>query len=116
MTQGILAVVAAAGLVLAIADGQGSPAAGENRDFATLRVGLTGIVCYTEPCPWNGIVKAGEPIRPAGVIWSGDTPPPMIASEADERRIRAAYRHGCTLINGRFVGGVLEVAKILGSC
>lgn len=74
MANRTMAFFAATGLALtrtggALADG-GAPTS-EEAGLVTLRVGVTSILCHVEPCPWNGILKAGQPVRPSDVIWSG---------------------------------------------
>lgn len=96
----------------------GGTMAGARNDTAyeTLRVGVTGILCYRKPCPWNGVTRDDATNLPAGVIWSGHEPPPMIASPEDAARLAADYAEGCNRITGRMVEGTLEVAEVIGPC
>lgn len=96
---------------LALAGGASS-----DHGFREFQVGRTGIFCYQEPCPWNGITRADKPVRPHTLLWSGDTLPPMRGSAEARAHLLENYREHCTLINGRFQDGVLEVARILGPC
>jgi hypothetical protein len=91
-------------------------ASGQTGGFTKLRIGKTNILCYQEPCPWNGVLPADEPIAPHETLWSGDMPPPLRGASEDRVHIRENYREHCTLISGRFRQGVLEVAEILGPC
>ncbi|WP_157959781.1 hypothetical protein [Devosia submarina] len=97
----------------ALADGFASAQIG---GFTELKVGKTNILCYQEPCPWNGVMPADQPIAPHKTLWSGDMPPPLRGVSEDRAHIRENYREHCTLISGRFRQGVLEVAEILGPC
>lgn len=86
--------------------------------FSTLRVGLTGIMCYQEPCPWRGVVEVGPdnaPIRPSA-IWSGDEPPPVAGAPEDVETVLDAYAQGCVLVDGRMLDGVLEIRRVLSEC
>lgn len=89
---------------------------GDQDMWGNLRVGRTGILCYQAPCPWYGIARANQSINPYALLWSGDTLPTMRGSSEDQDYLRENYGEGCTLVNGRLRNGVLEVAKILGSC
>jgi len=102
-------------LMLPAALADGLPAV-HNGDFTDLRVGRTNILCYQEPCPRNGISRADRPIAPHDLLWSGDSAPPIRGSTEDRIRLLEHYGDGCTLINGSFDRGVLEVARILGPC
>lgn len=93
-----------------------SPTSAQSGGFSDLRVGRTNILCYQEPCPWNGVSAADGPIGPHTLLRSNDTPPPMRGAIKDRIHLLKNYRDHCTLINGRFRQGVLEVAKVLGSC
>ncbi len=89
---------------------------GEAGGFTELQVGRTQILCYQEPCPWNGIWRANRPAAPHALLWSGNVPPPMRGSEEDRLYLRENYGEHCTLIKGGFQDGVLEVTGILGRC
>jgi hypothetical protein len=86
------------------------------RSFTDLRVGRTNILCYQEPCPWSGISRAGPPVAPHDLLWSGETPPPMRGTSEDRTYLLEHYREHCTLISGQFQHGILHVASILGPC
>lgn len=82
-------------------------------------LGRTGILCYAEPCPWNGV----RPMRADGTAgWplsreNLPEPPSIRASDADRARIAATWAaSGCLLVDGRFNGGVLVIDHILGDC
>ena len=96
-----------------LADGPGST---QTSGFAELRVGRTSILCYQEPCPWNGVSAADGPIAPQQLLWSGDMPPPMRGTTEDRIHLLEHYREQCTLITGRFRQGILEVAEVHGPC
>ena len=82
----------------------------------SLEVGRTRILCYTEPCPWNGIAGAVSPVWPVTLLWAGAEPPPMRGSTEDRIFILENYAENCTLVSGRYEGGILEIGEILGSC
>lgn len=96
-----------------LADG---PASAQSDGFAELRVGTTNILCYQEPCPWNGISAADRLNAPHEMLWSGDMPPPMRGAIEDRIQLLENYREHCTLIKGRLQQGILEVSEILGRC
>lgn len=82
-------------------------------------MGNTGIMCVTTPCPWTGVFR----INPDGsreFPLSGDdapAPPPLRASDADRARIAAAYAEGaCVIVEGRFEGDAMVVARVVGDC
>lgn len=118
MKPHLRALLCAAGLSFAIcspslADGLPS---GDKHDWDSLRVGRTGILCYQAPCPWYGIARADQSIGPQSLLWSGDRLPTMRGSAEDRAYLRENYSQGCTRVEGRFRDGLLEVARILGSC
>lgn len=84
--------------------------------FSELRVGVTGIFCYMEPCPWNGVMMKDGTVLSSAIIWSGRTPPRLAASDDDAIRIITAYSDGCLIIDGRMTGDELEVRRIIGEC
>jgi len=89
---------------------------GEAGGFTELQVGRTQILCYQQPCPWNGVWHADRPAAPHALLWSGDVPPPMRGSDEDRLYLRENYGEHCTLIRGGFRDGVLEIAEVLGRC
>lgn len=82
------------------------------------RIGRTGIHCVRMPCPWRGIVRAGDDSRPAGrPFWTGKDLPALKATPEDEKRIRAAWQDsGCLVVKGRFEKDELAVHRIVGDC
>lgn len=94
--------------VAAESDRQGEP--------RELQVGRTAIHCYLEPCPWNGIALANQVAQPHSMLWAGDALPPIKGSPEDLAYLLAHYADDCTLVSGRYEGGVLEVMGILGPC
>lgn len=88
----------------------------DRAEFDELEVGRTRILCYTEPCPWNGIADVNAPTNPVTMLWSGAEPPPMVGTARDTTYIRKHYADECTLVLGRYAEGVLEISKILGAC
>jgi hypothetical protein len=84
--------------------------------YVELDVGRTRIQCYTEPCPWNGIANADSPVSPVTLLWAGAEPPPMRGKTEDRIFILENYAENCTRLSGRYEGGILEIAKILGPC
>jgi hypothetical protein len=93
-----------------------SAIAEDQTPFVELEVGRTRILCYTEPCPWNGIAGADSPVWPVTLLWAGAEPPPMRGSTEDRIFILENYAENCTLVSGRYEGGILEIGEILGSC
>ncbi len=102
--------------VLAILTTIGGAAAIVSAPSMPLKVGRTGIHCYAQPCPWNGIWPANQAPEPNNLLWSGPTPPPMTGKPADLARVRSDYLEGCTLVEARFSGGELALDRIIGSC
>lgn len=82
-------------------------------------MGNTGIMCVTTPCPWTGVFQINRDGSREFPL-SGDdapAPPPLRADEADRARIAAAYSGGsCVIVEGRFDGDTLIVARVLGDC
>ena len=112
MTSRKLALLAA----LAILTATGGAAAITSAPPTLLNMGRTGIQCYTQPCPWNGVWPADQAAQPSNLIWSGPTPPPMTGKEADLARVRGEYLQGCVMVEARFWDGVLTVGRIAGGC
>ncbi|KAA0968146.1 hypothetical protein FPY71_17605 [Aureimonas fodinaquatilis] len=83
-----------------------------------LRVGKTNIHCVKEPCPWLGVVQAGATSNgPAGLLWSSQTLPELVANPEDAQNLSAAWADGqCVLITGRLENSVLHVGEIVGNC
>jgi hypothetical protein len=82
--------------------------------FGTLSVGSVGTYCYRSPCAWRAIVGSSSAERP---LWTNSVLPSFAASPADARRISTAWdKFDCLLVDGRFDGVTLTLAKILGSC
>lgn len=89
-------------------------------------IGSIGVYCFTEPCPWRGIVELEnskrDPLRP---LWTGDTLPTLLANGKDKVRIAKAWNAWqCLVVDGTFsddaadIGGppFLRVNQILGEC
>lgn len=93
-----------------------STGAQEPTDYVELEVGRTRILCYTEPCPWNGIADADSPTWPVTMLWAGAEPPPMRGSVEDQKFILENYAENCTLVSGLYKDGILEIASIIGPC
>lgn len=112
-----IAVLAIAKLLLfsAVPSAEASPVA-DRGDHGPLKVGRTGILCYTEPCPRHGIGPSQGRVSPATLLWSGNRPPPMAGRKADLERIRNAYLSSCTMVDGIFDNGVLQVNAVIGTC
>jgi hypothetical protein len=83
----------------------------------TLLVGKTNIFCVQAPCPWRGVVRGDNQAGPAGLLWSEETLPPLVAIPADAARIAEAWTgNQCLLINGSMLDGTLQVDEIMGAC
>lgn len=101
---------------LAMLNATGEAAATTAAPSTTFKLGHTGIQCYTQPCPWNGVWPANQAAQPSNLLWSGTTPPPMTGDAADLARIRSDYLEGCTRVEASFSGGVLAVERIIDKC
>ena len=112
MTSRKLTLLAA----LAMLTATGGAAASTTAPSTLYKVGRTGIHCYSEPCPWNGIWHADHAAQPNNLVWSGQTPPPMTGKPADLARVRSDYLEGCTVVEARFSGGKLILSRIIGGC
>jgi hypothetical protein len=103
----------AAIIILSAAGGAAAMTTSASPQF---KVGRTGIHCYTQPCPWNGVWPADRAAQPENLVWSGSAPPPMTGDANDLARVRSDYLEGCTLVAGRFSKGVLAVDGVVGEC
>lgn len=101
---------------LAILTATGGTAAITTAPSTLYKVGLTGIHCYIQPCPWNGVWPANQAAQPSNLVWSGPTPPPMTGNAADLARVRSNYLESCILVEARFSGGALAVDRIIARC
>ncbi len=82
-------------------------------------LGTTGMLCYQEPCPWNGVFpvyRDGTRGRPLS-RFDQRQPPPLRADAAARARIEAAFeKGGCVVAEGHFEGETLVVRQLLGDC
>ena len=96
-----------------------APAAGPGvSEPAELLVGSTGILCYTEPCPWMGIMVVEDVGDvPGHLLWWGTDLPPFEAPGEIVARIADAWNnHGCLVVMGQLLHDIFMVSDIVGEC
>ena len=97
----------------------GADAAGPGLDRETrLRIGFTGILCVTTPCPSYGIALADKYSPSLGtILWWGDVLPDVLAQETIAAEVRKAWDQGqCLIVKGRLSSAGVDVSEIEGNC
>lgn len=96
-----------------------APAMGRGiREPAELRIGPTGIYCFTEPCPWKGIVLTDETDEvPGHILWWGTDLPQLDATPEIMIEVAETWKNDtCLNVMGQLFENTLIVMDILGEC
>lgn len=95
------------------------PASNTGVEVSLWGIGRTGVMCYMEPCPWQGIFPISRTGERGFPLSRQNQPAPRFTSEDPKvaEAVANAYSEGgCFIVEARAVGNSLDITRIVDDC